>query len=162
MPRLLPLAGPLLLAPLLLLAGCTSTPTAEPTAAPASDACTEVQVSYFITALGLEAESQLAAPEEEGYPELMGDPSCAFKVEDKYIGVYLAGSQDKFDAIVADWTDAGFIATPGAAAEGLIDSATFSETEGGEQLASLQYGESGADTVPGGDFMLAAGTLETE
>ena len=30
------------------------------------------------------------------------------------------------------------------------------------QLASLQYGESGTDTVPGGDFMLSAGTLDSE
>ena len=150
--------SPLALAPLLLLAGCTSTPEA----APPSNACTEVQVDYFITALGLEAGSAMAAPDKEGYPELMGEPSCAFKVEDKYIGVYLAGSQDKFDAIEKAWTDAGFIATPDAPAEGLIDSAQFFETEGGETVASLQYGESGADTVPGGDFMLAAGTLETE
>lgn len=159
MRRLLPLA----LAPLLLLAGCAGSPAPDATPdALANEACTEVQASYFITALGLEAESQMAAPAEEGFPAIMGTPSCAFKVDDKYIGVYLAGSQKKFDAIKDAWTDAGFIATADAPAEGLIDSAQFSETEGGETVASLQYGESGADTVPGGDFMLSAGTLETE
>jgi len=157
---------PLVLAPLLLLAGCAGSPAASPAASdapsPASSPCTEAQAKFFITSLGLDANSQMAAPGKEGYPALMGEPSCAFTVEDKFIGVYLGGTQQKFDAIEKAWTDDGYIATPDAPADGLIDSATFTKTEGGDVIASLQYGESAADTVPGGDFMLAAGELDAK
>ena len=155
---------PVALAPLLLLAGCAGSPAPSPATsdapAPASSPCTEAQATFFITSLGLDADSRMAAPDKEGYPALMGEPSCAFTVEDKFIGVYLGGTQQKFDAIEKAYTDDGYIATPDAPAEGLIDSATFTTTEGGDVVASLQYGESGADTVPGGDFMLAAGVLD--
>jgi hypothetical protein len=161
------LVAPLAIAVALSIAGCSSpapqpTPSATASAAPApavaAGDCSVAQVDFFVSAFGIEQADVLTDFTADGYPAIMGTPSCAFGRQGTYIGVYLQATQDEFDTISAAWAAAGFTVTPKDLTEGVLASNVFSKD--GADVASLQLGTAAATSAVGGDFMVSAGALE--